>query len=108
MTWTVVIKHIRPNTGVDWYVDPESSIGSALSDADVDYVQSTFIDTGKRISQTSSESDDGLESTKTYVYRDNAAYIEYITDDRVKSFVQEQITYNLTNEIDSTRSSEET
>ena len=100
MTWTVVIKHIRPNTGVGW--------SAATSDEDLAYVNTNYVDNGKRVSLTSSVSDDGLESTKTYVYRDNAAYMEYITDDRVKSFVQEQITYNLTNDIDATRSSEET
>ena len=99
MTWTVVIKHIRPNTGVDWHDHGAE---------DLAYVNTNYVDNGKRVSLTSSVSDDGLESTKTYVYRDNAAYIEYITDDRVKSFVQEQIIYNLTNDIDSTRSSEET
>ena len=99
MTWTVVIKHKRPNTGVDWH-------GHGAED--LAYVNTNYVDNGKRVSLTSSVSDDGLESTKTYVYRDNAAYIEYITDVRIKSFVQEQITYNLTNDIDSTRSSEET
>ena len=99
MTWTVVIKHKRPNTGVNWHDH---------GDDDLAYVNTNYVDNGKRVSLTSSVSDDGLESTKTYVYRDNAAYMEYITDDRVKSFVQEQITYNLTNDIDSTRSSEET
>ena len=99
MSWTVTIKYMRPNTGVDWH-------GHGAED--LAYVNTNYVDNGKRTTLTSSVSDDGLESTKTYVYRDNAAYIEYITDDRVKSFVQEQITYNLTNDIDSTRSSEET
>lgn len=108
MSWTVTIKYMRPNTGVDWYVDPDSSIGAQLSDADVDYVQSTYIDTGKRVSQTTSESDDELELTKTYVYRDNAAYVEYISDSRVRSFILDAVTYNLANSIDGTRTSAET
>ena len=109
MAWTVITKYTRPNTGVDWYTHADSSSSSPMSDADVAYVQSNYVDNGKRTSSTKAISDDGLELTKTFVFRDNAAYFEYMSDTRVKPNNVEQIEYNLTNNIDLvTRSSEET
>ena len=100
MTWTVITKYTRPNTGVDWY--------AAMSDEGLAYVQSNYVDNGKRTSSTSSVSGDELEVTKTFVFRDNAAYHEYMTDSRIKEFNVDQLEYNLTNNIYVTRSSEET
>ena len=108
MASTVITKYTRPNTGVDWYTHADSSSQSPMSDADVAYVQSNYVDNGKRTSSTSSVSGDELEVTKTFVFRDNAAYHEYMSDSRIKEFNVDQLEYNLTNNIDVTRSSEET
>ena len=104
MTWTVVTKYIRPNTDTDWYAAGGSS-DSPMSDSDAAYVKSNYVDNGKRVSSTSSVSDDNLELTKTFVYRDKAAYEEYYEDSRVAAFASAAGTYNRSNNIDITRSS---
>ena len=100
MSWTVITKYIRPNTGVDW--------NAAMSDEGLAYIQSNYVDNGKRTSSTSSVSDNELEVTKTFVFRDNAAYHEYMSDSTIKEFNVDQLEYNLTNNIDVIRSSAET
>ena len=98
MTWTVVTTYTRTNTDDDWYAAGGSS-DSPMNDSDVAYIQSNYVDNGKRVSSDASVSDDNLELTKTFVYRDKAAYDEYTADSRVTAFVSAQITYNGSNNI---------
>ena len=44
MSWTIKIKHTRPNTGVDWY---RVESDSYMSDSDSSHVESTYRDTEK-------------------------------------------------------------
>ena len=99
MTLTVVIKRTRPNTGVEWYSHADSSTGSPMSDSDRAHIKSAYIDTGKRISATTSLSANELEQTKTFVYRDKAAYDEYEADSKITSFISAQRSYNSSNNI---------
>ena len=98
MTWTVVTKYSRPNTDNDWYNNAGSGFGP-MSDSDVAYVNTNYVDNGKRVSTSTSTSDDNLEMTKTFVYRDKAAYDEYAADQKIKDFIAAQITYNNENNI---------
>ena len=57
MTWTIKIKHTRPNTGVDWY---RVESDSYLSDSDSSHVESTYRDTEKLASTSISLSEKPL------------------------------------------------
>ena len=98
MTWTVVTKNTRPNTGVDWYAAAGSST-SPMSDSDVAYIESNYVDNGKRVSADRTVSGEGLVRCNTLVFRDKAAYDEYEADSIVTSFRNAQITYNRSNNI---------
>ena len=77
--------------------------------SDVAYIESNYVDNGKRVSVNTSVSDNGLELTKTIVYRDEAAYDEYAADSRIAPYINAQITYNRSNNISLTsRTSSET
>lgn len=98
MTWTVVTKNTRPNTGVDWYSNAGSGFGP-MSDSDTDYIKNNYVDNGKRVSADRTVSGEGLVRCNTLVFRDKAAYDEYEADSIVTSFRNAQITYNRSNNI---------
>jgi hypothetical protein len=96
MTWTIKIKHTRPNTDVEFYKATESSY---MNDSDTSYVESTYKDTGKRVSSSSSLSENELELTKTHVYRDEASKNAYDADSRIQAWISACNSYNTTNNI---------
>ena len=98
MTWTVVTTYTRPNTGVEWYSHADSSTGSPLSDTDSSYIKSNYVENGKKVA-ASTEGSLTTEITKTFVFRDKAAYDEYEADSRVAAFINAQITYDRANNI---------
>lgn len=108
MTWTVVTTYTRPNTGVEWYSHADSSTGSPLSDTDSSYIKSNYVDNGKKVA-ASTEGSLTTEITKTFVFRDKAAYDEYKADSKIAAFINAQDTYNSANNINRTsRTSSET
>ena len=98
MTWTVVTKYSRPNTDNDWYNEADTGFGP-MTDADTAYVKNNYVDNGKRVSSNTTMSADTLERTKTFVFRDKAAYDEYAADSKIASFISAQMTYNIANNI---------
>ena len=98
MTWTVVTKNTRPNTGVDWYSNAGSGFGP-MSDSDTDYIKNNYVDNGKRVSADRTVSGEGLVRCNTLVFRDKAAYDEYAADSRIAPYINAQITYNRSNNI---------
>ena len=96
MTWTFVTKYTRPNTGVDWFV---AEAGNYMTTSDRSYVITNYVDNSKRVSAVSSVSCNGLELTKTFVFRDEAAKNEYVNDSRIQSFRSAQTSYNSANNI---------
>ena len=101
MAWTKKIKFTRPNTDVDFYkaAGADSGRTGQLNNSDLSYMGSTYKDTGKVVSISTSLSDNQLELTKTLVYKDEASKDEHISDSVVQSFVGDMIEYNTTNNI---------
>ena len=98
MTWTVVTKNTRPNTGVDWYSNAGSGFGP-MSDSDTDYIKNNYVDNGKRVSADRTVSGEGLVRCNTLVFRDKAAYDEYEADSVCTTYMGEQRSYNIANNI---------
>ena len=108
MSWTVKIKHTRPNTGVEFYdLNAEYRVteNTALAVSDQEHINSikaiatTFEDTGKQVSTSSSLSENELELTKTFVYRDEASRDEFIDDSAVIAWMFARSTYYTENDI---------
>jgi len=96
MTWTIVTKYTRQNNDTDWYIGGSDT---NMTTSDVAYVTSNYIDTDKRISAVNSVSGNGLELTKTFVFRDEAAKNEYVNESRIQSYCSAQASYNSANNI---------
>tara|TARA_Y100000310_G_C20386557_1_gene670711 strand:- start:97 stop:423 length:327 start_codon:yes stop_codon:yes gene_type:complete len=98
MSWTLKVKHTRPNTGVNFYKD-SSGGGKYMSPSAKTHVKNTYVDTGKRISFTTSLSGNQLELTKTYVFSNETAKNEYVNDSVIQSWLSDCNTYNTANGI---------
>ena len=104
MTWTVKTKYTRPNTDVAWYTASDSGYSNFC-----DHIQENYKDTGKRISHSFSAvltpsgwSENELEMTMTFVYRDEAAAQELSSDSTVETYLSARDTYNDANNISRT------
>ena len=71
MPWKIVQVRTKPNADTDY---------EAYSDEVNAYIKTNYDDTGKRLSISVTESDDGLVLTYTAIYRDEAARNEIISD----------------------------
>ena len=71
MAWKIVQVRTIPNADTDY---------EAYSDEVNAYIKTNYDDTGKRLSISVTESDDGLVLTYTAIYRDEAARNEIISD----------------------------
>ena len=98
MTWTVTTKYTSPNTGVAWYNESGPEAGP-MTDSDVAYIQSNYVDNGKRVSADITVSGEDLVQCKTFVFRDKAAYDEYEADSKITTFISAQQSYNSSNNI---------
>jgi len=96
MSWTIKIKHTRPNTGVDWY---RVESDSYLSDSDNSHVESTYRDTEKLASASVSLSENELELTKTFVFDDEDSWNEFWNDSRIQAWISARNTYHTSNSI---------
>ena len=96
MTWTIKTKYTRPNTGVDWHTVSDNAYSNFC-----DYIDENYNDTGKRISQSLLPwpTDDEVEMTATFVYRDEAAAQEHSSDSTVQTYLAARNTYNDANNI---------
>jgi len=99
MTWTINIHHTRPNTNVEFYKDPEHSSLSYLNASDQSHVTSTYRDTGRLVSTSHSLSENGLELTKTFVYRDEPSKNAYVNDSIIQAWLSARDVYNTSNNI---------
>ena len=99
MTWTLKIKNTRPNTGVDWY---KAGSDSFMNDDDMNYVVSTYKDTNKLVSSSSSLSENGLELTKTFVFDNEDSKNAWNADSRVQTWVSARNAYDTSNNISRT------
>ena len=99
MSWTLKLKHTRPNTDVAFYSHAEAQSGHDFSSSDLAYHVSTYKDTGKFISRISSFSEDGLEVTRTLIWKDEATKNEYVQDSRMAAFLIAHEEYNTLNNI---------
>jgi len=99
MSWTLKLKHTRPNTDVAFYSHAEAQSGHDFSSSDLAYHVSTYKDTGKFISRISSFSENGLEVTRTYIWKDESSRNEYIQDSRIAAFLTATEEYNTLNNI---------
>jgi len=98
MSWTLKIKHTRPNAGVPFYRDTSGG-GKYLSDSDRAYIKSTYVDTGKRLSFSASFSEDQLEVTRTFVFSNEAAKNEYANDTVIQKWLAIRNDHNTTHNI---------
>jgi hypothetical protein len=71
MAWKIVQVRTIPSADTDY---------EAYSDEVNAYIKTNYDDTGKRLSISVTESDDGLVLTYTAIYRDEAARNEIISD----------------------------
>ena len=71
MPWKIVQVRTKPNADTDY---------EAYSDEVNAYIKTNYDDTGKRLSISVTESDDGLVLTYTAIYRDEAARNEIVSD----------------------------
>ena len=111
MSWTIKIKHTRPNTDVEFYADPvlhpdfRTTENTVLPDSDQDHINSTiaiateFKDTGKLVSASQSLSENELELTKTFVYKDEASRNAFIDDSRILEWLFARNAYYIENDI---------
>ena len=91
MTWTVKIKHTRPNTDVEFYKATENSY---LSD-----VKSTYRDAEKLVSTSDSLSDNQLELTKTLVFDNEDSKDAFNDDSRIQAWISARNSHNTSNNI---------
>ena len=96
MAWTIKIKHTRPNTGVDWY---RVESDSYLSYSDSSHVESTYRDTEKLVSSSTSLSDNQLELTKTFVFDDEDSKDAFWNDSRIQAWISARNSHNTSNNI---------
>jgi len=59
MTHTATIVYTRPNTNVEWFPPTQGGIN---------YIKTIYVDTGKRLSVTETESNDGLTKTRVIIW----------------------------------------
>lgn len=71
MAWKIVQIRTKPNADTDY---------EAYSDEVNAYIKTNYDDTGKRLSISVTESEDGLVLTYTAIYRDEAARNEIVSD----------------------------
>jgi hypothetical protein len=99
MSWTIRVKHTRPNTGVDWY---KAGSDSYLNDSDFNHVTSTYRNTNKLVSSSVSLSENELELTKTFVFDNEDSKNVYVSDSRIRSWFSASSAYNTSNNISKT------
>ena len=89
VTWTVKVKYTRPNTDVDFYTTDEKFL--VISN-----------DVERLIGHTKVLSDNELEVTSTFVYRDESSKKYYTNDSRLQDWKAACDTYNTSNSISKT------
>ena len=90
MTWRRVQIRTKPNANTAY---------EAYSDEGNAYIRTNYDDTGKRISLSVTESDNGLVETHTAIYRDEAARNEILSDSTVSAESTRRNTINAANGI---------
>ena len=108
MSWTIKIKHTRPNTDVEFYDTRRayrSTEDTSLAVSDQNHINAAKNvalakeGRGELISSTVTLSENELELTKTFVYRDEAAAQEHSSDSTVQTYLAARNTYNDANNI---------
>jgi hypothetical protein len=77
MSYRTRVTYTRTSTDSDWYVARETDFNS--------YLQSQYIDTGKIISSTFTDSDDGLTRTILFEWDSESSLAEFNADSTVIS-----------------------
>ena len=90
MTWRRVQVRTKPNANTAY---------EAYSDEGNAYIRTNYDDTGKRLSLSVTESDDGLVVTYTAIYRDEAAKNEMLSDSTISAESTRRNTINAANGI---------
>jgi hypothetical protein len=111
MSWTIKIKHTRPNTGVEFYVDPvlnpelRATENTSLAVSDQDHITATiavatdYTNTGKLASSSQTLSENELELIKTFVFDNEASRDAFVNDSTVHAWLLARNSYNTTNSI---------
>ena len=76
MPWRRIVKEVRPNTDVSFYVASEDAR---------DYVASTYEATGKSTSFVITYSNDNLTKFKTRVFNNESSRNEFVADSSVRA-----------------------
>ena len=74
MAWKKVTVRTLPNN---------TTLFETMTDESIAYIQTNYVDTGKRISFSAETSDDGLVQTITSVYENEAARDEFHNDSTI-------------------------
>ena len=90
MAWKRVQVRTKPNANTAY---------EAYSDEGNAYIRTNYDDTGKRLSLSITESDNGLVVTYTAIYRDEAARNEILSDSTVSAESTRRNTINAANGI---------
>jgi hypothetical protein len=108
MSWTISIKHTRPNTDVEFYDrrrEYRATENTSLAVSDQDHITSTmavaaaFEGREELISSSTSLSENELELTKTFVYKDEPSRNAFIDDSEVQAWTSARNSYNTSNNI---------
>lgn len=91
MSYTVTTVSERPDTSVDWFITRGRTA--------VINVLSNFENAGKKISFSTTESDDGLTLTLEVVFINKAAYDELHLDETFAQYFTERNTYYTNNNV---------
>lgn len=75
MSYRTRVTYTRTSTDSDWYVAQETDFGP--------YLQSQYRDTGKIISATITDSDDGLTRTILFEWDSESSLVEFKADSTV-------------------------
>jgi len=91
MAYTATTVFERPDTSVDWFITRGRTA--------VINVLSNFENAGKKISFSTTESDDGLTFTTEVVFDNKAAYDELHLDETFAQYFTERNTYYTNNNV---------
>ena len=108
MSWTIKIKHTRPNTDVEFYDTRRayrSTEDTSLAVSDQNHINAAKNvalakeGRGELISSTVTLSENELELTKTFVYKDEPSRNAFIDDSEVLAWMFARNTYHTDNGI---------
>jgi hypothetical protein len=108
MSWTIKIKHTRPNTDVEFYDsrrEYRATENTSLDVSDQDHINSTIAvaaaqeASGELVSSSTSLSENELELTKTFVYKDEPSRDAFIDDADAQAWFFARSTYYIENNI---------